>query len=69
MDKPAQLYSCDESGMPLEHKMSKVIAVKGSKEVRQISFGNKTQITVLGCVSATGQTIPPMVVLSGSTML
>lgn len=42
--------------------MPKVIAVKGSKKVRQISSGNKTQIMVLGCVSGTGQTIPPMVI-------
>ena len=64
-DKPAQIYNCDESGMPLEHKMPKVIALKGAKKVRQCSSGNKTQITVLGCVSAAGQVIPPMVVFSG----
>ena len=23
IDKPAQIYNCDESGMPLEHKMPK----------------------------------------------
>ena len=34
-DKPAQIYNCDESGMPLEHKMPKVIALKGAKKVRQ----------------------------------
>ena len=44
--------------------MSKVITLKGAKKVRQISSGNKTQITVLGCVNAAGQTIPPMVVFS-----
>ena len=64
-DKPAQIYNCDESGMPLEHKLPKTISLKGSKKVRQITSGNKTQITVLGCVSATGQALPPMVVFSG----
>ena len=63
-DKPAQIYNCDESGMPLEHKIAKVIVIKGAKKVRQVSSGNKTQITILGCVSAAGQTIPPMVVFS-----
>ena len=43
--------------MPLEHK--------GTEKVRQINSGNKTQITVLGCCSASGQVIPPMVVISG----
>ena len=43
-DKPSQIYNCDESGMPLEHKP-----------------------IILGCCSATGQAIPPMVVFSGKT--
>ena len=46
-DKPAQIYNCDESGMPLEFKLSKIIAGKGAKKVRQCSSGNKTQITIL----------------------
>ena len=49
IEKPAQLYNCDESGMPLEHKLPKIIAEKGAKKVRQISSGNKTQIAVLAC--------------------
>ena len=64
-DKPSQIYNCDESGMPLEHKLPRVVAIKGTKKVRQISSGNKTQITVLGCCSASGQVIPLMVVFSG----
>ena len=65
MDKPSQVYNCDESGMPLEHKQPKTLALKGTKKVRQCTSGNKTQITVLGCVSAAGQVMPPMVVFSG----
>lgn len=65
IDKPAQIYNCDESGMPLEHKMPKTVAPKGTKKVRQHSSGNKTQITVLGCANAAGQALPPMVVFSG----
>ena len=64
-DKPAQLYNCDETGMPLEHKMPKVIAAKGTKKVWQCTSGTKSQITVLACASASGQTIPPMVVFTG----
>ena len=52
IEKPAQLYNCDESGMPLEHKLPKIIAEKGTKKVRQISSGNKTQITMLACRSS-----------------
>lgn len=64
-DKPAQIYNCDESGMPLEHKLPRVVSAKGMKKVRQINSGNKSQITVLGCASAAGQVIPPMVIFSG----
>ena len=53
-DKPSQIYNCDESGMPLEHKLPRVVAIKGTKKVRQISSGNNS-----------GQVIPPMVVFSG----
>ena len=67
IDKPAQIHNCDESGMPLEHKMPRTVAQKGTKKVRQRSSGNKTQITILGCASAAGQAIPPMVVFSGKT--
>ena len=63
--KNSQIYNCDESGMPLEHKLPRVISIKGIKKDRQVSSGNKTQITILGCCSATGQAILPMVVFSG----
>ena len=29
-DKPSHVYDCDESGMPLEHKIPKVLSVKGT---------------------------------------
>ena len=64
-DKPAQIYNCDESGIPLDPRQVKIISPKGAKKACQISSGNKTQITILGCVSATGQAIPPMVIFQG----
>ena len=41
------------------------IRTKGTKKDRQVSSGKKTQITILGCASATGQVMPPMVVFTG----
>ena len=41
MHKPAQLYNCDESGMPLEHKLPRTISPKDVKKVRQVISGNK----------------------------
>ena len=59
MDKPAQIYNCDESGSP------RLLQQKGTKKVRQCTSGNKTQITILGVANAAGKVIPPMVVFSG----
>ena len=64
-DKPMQIYNCNESGMPLEFKLSKFIAGKGAKKVQQCTSGNKTQITILACANAAGQAVPPMVIFSG----
>ena len=65
-DKPAQIYNCDESGMPLEFKITKVIAAKGTKKVQQRSSGSKLKITNLACAS--GQTLPPMGVFAGKNL-
>ena len=64
-DKPGQIYSYDESTMPLLHKIPKVASTKGTKKVHQVSSSNKTQITVLGCASGTSQVWPLMVVFTG----
>jgi len=63
-DKPSQIYNCDQSGILLEHKLPK-IATRGMKKVRQCTSDTKTQITILACASAAGQTIPPMVLFAG----
>ena len=62
MNSPAQIYNVDESGMPLDHRPPKVVALKGQKKVRSRTSGNKSQITVIACVSATGHALPPFVI-------
>ncbi len=59
---PSRIFNADESGMPLQHRPGRRIAVRGQKHVIVHTSGNKTQITVLVCVSARGNYIPPMVV-------
>ena len=61
-DKPCQIFNIDETGMPLDPKPLKVVTWKGHKNPSQVSSGVKTQITVVGCVSAGGQCLPPMVI-------
>ena len=33
MDKSSQIFNCDETGLPLEHNPSSVVAVKGQKHL------------------------------------
>lgn len=61
-DKPAQVYNLDETGMPLDPKALKTIHVRGERNPYAVSSGQKTQISILACVSATGQCIPPLVI-------
>lgn len=62
MESLNQIYNIDETGMPLNHSAPKIITRRGHKKVRYRTSGNKSQITVIGCVSATGHVIPPFVI-------
>ena len=67
-DHPERIYNMDESGIPLDPKPPKVLAVKGQKKVRYRCSGNKSQITVLGCCSGTGQAMPPFIIFEGKQL-
>ena len=54
--------------MPLDPAPPKVIARKGQKHTQSITTGNKTQITVLSCCSASGHVLPPMIVFDRKTL-
>ena len=56
--KPNQIFNCDETGMPLDPKPSRVLVSKGTKHPRAITTGNKTQITILVCCNAAGYCLP-----------
>ena len=62
IDRPAQIFNCDETGMPLMHKPPKVIAGVGQKHPYTITGSDRSQITILACANAAGYCIPPMVV-------
>lgn len=67
-DSPNRIWNMDESGLPLDHKPSKVIAVKGTKRVHCRTSGNKMQITILACANAVGTMVPPMVIFEGKRL-
>ena len=62
---PACVFNCDETGVPLDFRPSRVVAAKKARNVWSISSGDKTQITVMGCGNAAGTMIPPLVVFKG----
>ena len=55
MDSPNQIYNVDETGMPLN-------PVHFLKKARVRTTGDKSQVTFVGCASASGQVIPPYVI-------
>ena len=68
MDKPSQIYNVDESGVPLDPRPPNVVTVRGTKKVRYRSSGKKGQVTIVGCVSASGQPIPPMIIFDAQNL-
>lgn len=68
LDKPGQVFNVDESGMPLNPKGVKCVANRGTQNLTAPSSGDKTQITVVAGVCASGSCIPPMVILDRKTL-
>ncbi len=65
---PTCIFNCDESSFLLDAStghVRKVFAAKGSHHVHQWAPGTKEQITVLGCVNAVGDFMPPMFMYPG----
>ena len=61
LDKPERIYNADETGMPLDPKPPKVVKLVGQDAHTQTS-GDKTNITVVACASASGVLLPPQVI-------
>ena len=62
LDSPCLIFNMDETGMPFDPCPLKVVTWKGHKNPSQVSSGVKSQVTVVACVSAGGQCLPPMVI-------
>lgn len=68
MNSPGQIYNVDETGMPLNHRPPNVVAKRGQKKVRTRTTGDKSQVTVVGCVSAVGHVIPPYIIFDAASL-
>ena len=67
LGKPGQIFNLDESGFPLNPKPPKGVFDKGTKNLSACCSGDKAQITVLACVNAIGNSLPPMVIFDRQT--
>ena len=66
--RPAQVFNCDESGLPLSHRPLKVVARVGQKHPYAVTSSDKAQITILACASVAGYCIPPMVIFDRKSL-
>ena len=64
LDRPAQIFNCDETGLPLDQTPLYVVAAKGQKHPRSVVASTKKQITVLACANAAGNVLPPLVIFA-----
>ena len=64
LDKPGQIFNCDETGMPLSPKSHKIVDRVGSKNPSYVTSNSKEQVTVLACVNAAGYCMPPFVLFA-----
>ena len=62
MDSPNRIYNVDETGLCLDGHAPQVVALRGQKNFWYRTSGNKSQVTVIACVSASGQCMPPSVI-------
>ena len=57
-EHPGTMYNMDETGMPLEPLLPRLL----QRKVRYQTLGQKQQITVIGCGSTTGHVITSFIV-------
>ena len=61
-DCPDRWYNCDETGFPMCPKTGKILCAKDAKNPYTITSSDKSQITVMACLSAGGNFMEPMIV-------
>ena len=63
LTKPMHIYNMDETGINVVHKSGRILTELGRKKVWALTSGEKGKThTVVSCVSASGNVIPPMMI-------
>ena len=59
------IWNIDETGLTTVHKPPKVLADKKARQVEQVTSAERgVLVTMIGCVSASGGTVPPLLIFS-----
>ncbi|KAK6171862.1 hypothetical protein SNE40_018286 [Patella caerulea] len=64
---PTSVWNMDETGINLEHQPSRVIARQGSKSVPGRVGNTRENITLVPCINAAGDKLPPFIIVKGKT--
>ena len=63
---PRQMFTCDETFLPLDYTRERVVAARGAKTVYSLTTGTTDHITLLSCESAAGPPLTPMIIYAKS---
>ena len=61
----SSIWNMDETNMCLEHKPANVVARKGAKTVPGRTSNSRETVTLLPCINAAGQKMPPLIIVKG----
>ena len=64
-EDPARWFNADETGFPLCPKSGKVICGKNASNVYNFTTSDKSNITVMACISADRGYCAPMIIFAG----
>lgn len=68
-NQPERIFNMDEKGCRLTiHHQQTVLAKKGDKRLHLVAPEHGENVTVVGCVSACGSAIPPMIIFKGKRL-
>ena len=64
LNRPSQIYNCDETGFQMDGSRYKVLTPQGSKHAYQQAPGTRDHVSVLACFNAAGEDIPPFIIFA-----
>ena len=65
--RPHLIWNCDETGVCLEHTPVKVVARQGTRNVPGRTGNSRESVTIMACISASGDHMPPMIIVKRKT--